>query len=283
MNEIFEIAGGSVIGREHRLAGRNNQDAYYWMKTDNLIIALVCDGCGSSQYSEVGARLGARLVAEVILKNASQLTSQSTVTKDDFSDFLEGVRREALAHLSVLAIAMGSDFKETINDYFLFTVLGAIMTPSITAIFSLGDGIYWINGQMFEIGPFENNEPPYLAYSLVNSSLGLPPEFLQFQVQNILPTDQVQSLLIATDGIHDFVKSADKKMPAKEELVGPVSQFWQEDGYFANQDKIRRKLFLVNRDIVTYNRQEHQLVRENGLLRDDTTMVVARRRSVSPV
>jgi len=279
MNKIFEIAGGSVIGREHRLAGRNNQDAYYGIKTENLIIALVSDGCTSGQYCEVGSRLGIRLVAEAMLKNSAQLLEKATsFSKEKMTEFLESVRQDVLGRLKFIAMSLGNSDWQAINDFLLFTLLGCVITPEYATVFSLGDGVFWINGQMFALGPYENNEPPYLAYGLVDIALVLKPEFLQWQIHGFLPTDQVQTIMIATDGIHDFVKAADKKMPAKEELVGPVSQFWEEDGYFENQDKIRRKLFLVNRDIVTYNHQERQLVRENGLLRDDTTVVVVRRR-----
>lgn len=279
MNEIFEIAGGSVIGREHRLAGRNNQDAYYWMKTENLIIALVSDGCTGGQYCEVGSRLGIRLVAEAIRKNSAQLLEKASgFTKEKMVGFLESVRQDVLNRLKFIAISLGNNDWQAINDFLLFTLLGCVITPEFTTVFSLGDGVFWINSQIYTLGPYENNEPPYLAYGLVDSTLVLKPEFLQWQIHSFLPTNQVQTVMIATDGIHDFVKAADKKMPGKEELVGPVSQFWEEDGYFENQDKVRRKLFLVNRDIVTYNRQERQLVRENGLLRDDTTVVVIRRK-----
>ncbi len=62
----FEIAGGSVSGRSHVLAGKGNQDAYYWAGQETSLVAVVCDGCGSGASSEVGAELGARLlVAEV--------------------------------------------------------------------------------------------------------------------------------------------------------------------------------------------------------------------------
>ena len=60
--DLFEIAGGSVAGRSHVLAGKGNQDAYHWSVEERSLVAVVCDGCGSGAESEVGAALGARLL-----------------------------------------------------------------------------------------------------------------------------------------------------------------------------------------------------------------------------
>ena len=60
------LAGGSVTGRLHVAAGRPNQDAWHWVATDAALVACVCDGCGSSPHSELGAQLGARLLASAL-------------------------------------------------------------------------------------------------------------------------------------------------------------------------------------------------------------------------
>ena len=59
----FQLAFATVAGRMHHLSGRNNQDAYAWTQGPGGLIAVVCDGCGSGPHSEVGAQVGARLVA----------------------------------------------------------------------------------------------------------------------------------------------------------------------------------------------------------------------------
>ena len=71
LRETFEIAVGTVIGRDHRVSGKNNQDAFCCLMADHLIVAVVCDGCGSSPHSEVGAKIGAKIIAAEILRSIS--------------------------------------------------------------------------------------------------------------------------------------------------------------------------------------------------------------------
>lgn len=67
LNEQFEIAAGSIVGRNHvgpgyLLKGRSNQDSYRVLFEDDLIAGVVCDGCSSQPYSEIGSLLGARML-----------------------------------------------------------------------------------------------------------------------------------------------------------------------------------------------------------------------------
>ena len=68
MKGIFEITGGSVAGARHAKTGKNNQDAFIWRQTDDLVIAIVADGCGSGRFSEIGAQIGARLFINRLMK-----------------------------------------------------------------------------------------------------------------------------------------------------------------------------------------------------------------------
>ena len=43
----FQLAAGSIRGREHLRLERNNQDAYATLRNEQYAIAVVCDGCGS--------------------------------------------------------------------------------------------------------------------------------------------------------------------------------------------------------------------------------------------
>ena len=62
--QIFEIAQGTVTGREHRREGRNNQDASHVSRTVHTLAAIVCDGCSSAPHSEVGAQLASRFLTQ---------------------------------------------------------------------------------------------------------------------------------------------------------------------------------------------------------------------------
>lgn len=275
MKEVFEIIAGSITGNDHRWSGKNNQDAFCYRTDEKNIIAVVCDGCSEGKHSEVGAQIGAKLIVQSLRKNLGPIDSRGLVEAVEIS------RQETINQLKGLASAMeGDNLPQLITDYFLFTVIGVVINPAMTMIFSLGDGLYTINGMTFRLGPFLNNEPPYLAYGgLANSSLGeTNPGLLRFQINEVIPTDFVNTILIGTDGVVNLIESAGLKIPGKEEVVGEISQFWLDDRYFANWDMVRRKLFLANREVVQPVWLEQRFAREKGLLPDDTTLLVIRRK-----
>ena len=256
--DSFEYAIGSIIGRNHVLAGKNNQDAYRIVANEKFIIAVMCDGCGSGKHSEVGAKLGARLVINAIADLLNQSPNQDLeISKPEFWD---SVKINLLQKLKDFVSLSNGDL-EFVNDHLLFTILGAVITSSETVTFSMGDGAIAINGKFTEIPPYADNAPPYLAYGLYK------PEALNFEIRDRLPTSELESLLIATDGIDDLVKVED------------INQFWQEDRYFKNPDAVRRKLAMLNREETKPDWNKRELIKRSGVLSDDTSLVVIRRPS----
>lgn len=284
MKDLFEIANGTITGKLHTRRGQNNQDAFYAISDSEAIVALVCDGCGAEKNSEVGAKLGAHLLAESIRRHTEIFSHRqiSLVKANAPYPFWERVLEDVLAQIRVLANAMGQSLSSVIYDYFLFTMVGALVTKAGTVVFSLGDGVAYANGEFRQFGPFPDNEPPYLGYGITGSSLTeKDPELLKVKIHWLIPTEQVNSILIGTDGVIDLIKAARQNLPGKEELVGSIDQFWQEDRYFTNSDMVRRRLSLVNRDYVKPLWKERKLYRESGLLPDDTTLIVVRRKQVN--
>jgi hypothetical protein len=281
MNDLFEVAAGSVVGRDHLgrgnlLVGRNNQDAYAWSCTAEGLVAVVCDGCGSGGHSEVGANLGARLLVRALGSCPALFAGAvgSGAASSAPPLFVERARHRVLAWLRELASGMGDNLAQTVADYFLFTVVGALLLRDWTYIISIGDGVFAVNGEVTRLGPAPHNAPPYLAYPLC----GAAPEAFPFQVQRSLPTAAVDSVLLGTDGVAHLIEAAGRPLPGRREPVGPLGQFWEEDRYFRNPDALRRRLALVNSEHVRLDREAGVLVREPGLLPDDTTVLVIRRR-----
>ena len=243
MQDKFELAGGSILGREHLRLGKNNQDAYYWVSVESATIAVVCDGCGSGTHSEVGAKIGARLMVEAILRNLPQ---------DGLStNFWQGVHQDLLHSLGMIAASLGGELVQAVKEYLLFTIVGAVITPQETALFAIGDGVFALNGEVITIPPFPNNAPPYLGYGLITDALSdmklvdcqtraFPCDFRrrgvarQFRVHRQLPTSEVQSILIGTDGVEDLMGVADKCLPGKSGRVGEIAQYWEDDSNFRN-------------------------------------------------
>jgi len=290
MDRQFEIAGGSITGRDHLrpLLWRNNQDGFHWAITDKALIALVVDGCGSSLHSEVGAKLGVRIVIESVAgyidayERIAFRCSSKQLERGVVFPFWEEVRKDVLARLRILAKEMDGNFLRTVNEYFLFSLVGALITSWGSSIFSIGDGVFFVNGEMTYIGPFSDNAPPYLAYGLIETSLkrGMDPDLLEFKIHQVMPTFQLNSLLIGTDGAFELTRLAEENIPGKEEKVGPISQFWQDDRYFANFDQVRRRLALLNKSYSRPDWANKQMIREQSLLPDDTTIIVIRRKKI---
>lgn len=270
----FQFAAASVVGRDHREAGRNNEDSFLVSSGDKSHIALIADGCGSSPHSEVGAKLGLKILANVFLGNLGYLDVESPAS------FFAISRHAALFRLEQVVRGMQGAFGENLWDYFLFTVVGVIIADDRAVFFSLGDGTMIVNGENIPIGPFPNNEPPYLTYGLRKTSLSSKaPHLLNFQVHRNLRVEELKNFLIGSDGIGDLIRARDLLIPGKEEVVGSIDQFWSNDRYFKNPDALRRRLFLVNRDTQVINWETRQADHNNGHLPDDTTMVVGRQRS----
>ncbi len=269
MKNLFEIASGTTAGKDHRFSGKNNQDAVYSRITDDFIVGVVCDGCGSSKHSEVGAKIGCRLILQAV---ADQLHRSGQLQ-------LKRVQNDILAELYVIAKSMGDSLSEVVTDYFLFTTVGVVISDSGASFFSLGDGIIIVNGEITQIGPFPNNEPPYLAYGIVHSSLqDTSPELLQFQINRHIPIGELNSFLIGSDGAVDINRVSNRTLPGKTELVGLISQFWESDRFFNNPDNVNRRFRLINEDHMRPNWETRRVFTESGLLSDDTTILVGRRK-----
>jgi hypothetical protein len=291
----FEFASGSMIGRYHLgdykvLKGGNNQDALALMQRPEFIAGVVCDGCGSGIYSEVGARVGAKYV----LNNIESLMRESYYDDEpqqEKIDYLQYCITEDLTELAISLIDSESLMHENeaevtvskiqiLNDYLFFTIMGFYMTEQETVFFHLGDGFYVVNGEVNGL-EYPNNAPPYIAYNLIDEkwfSEDMNKDNLKMKY-HVYPTETLENFLIATDGLQYFIDAEEKNMPGQKLPVGPVSQFWTQDAYYTNGDLVRRKLSVCNRDHIYYDKDKECLKSENGLLSDDLTVIVGRRKN----
>jgi hypothetical protein len=267
--ESYEISGGSVIGRDHLRLNKNNQDAYSFISFPDRIVAVVCDGCGSGAYSEVGAR-----IATAILPHAIRLVINPF---DLFNSQMTGVI-ELNSYISGIASDMyfKDDYVGVIRDHFLFTCVVAVITNDYVAIGSVGDGVYALNDEVKNIGPFPGNAPPYSSYGIVPNAVERKFRKPRFSIHEIISTNNFHSLMIGSDGVEDLLASEEKNVPGKDELIGPLKQFWTEDKYFSNKMALQRRLVRINKEVVKV--ENGVATRHLGHLRDDTTMVVIRRK-----
>lgn len=279
MKKQFCIGAGSVPGTDHTMPGRpgwkNNQDAYVTYADEDVSIGIIADGCGSveAHASEVGAHIGVNLLLHAIITQYKRYLPISIGNSEPA--LFRRVREDVLSHIRVLALSMSSSMSSTVRDFFSFTLIGFMVTKTKTYIFVIGDGYTSVNDTLTVWGPFKNNAPPYTALVLTNSSLSLEND-LEFKVLEY-DTDKINSILIASDGLRYVLSSENERLPGQEKLVGPISQFWEEDIFFKNSDAIRGRLALMNRErAVIDTGYKHPRI-AHGLLKDDTTLVVLRR------
>jgi Protein phosphatase 2C len=271
MQAEFEVAGGTIAGRDHVAAGRNNQDAFCWAVTPEAIVAIVADGCSSGRHSEVGAQLGARLTTEALQRLAPRLADEPP------EGVLERARQDVLAQLRVLSLAMGGSLSQVVTEYLLFTVVGAVITRRTVVLFTLGDGVTAVNGACRRWS-YPGNEPPYLGYALTGSSVtDAAPGLLRYRVLEVRDADAVTSLVVATDGVADLLDAGDERLPGRGETLGGLEQFWRDGRFFRNPFAVTRRLALANRETTAIDWPERRVVPSHGLLPDDTTLVVVRK------
>lgn len=259
----FAIASGSVTGRNHRNINlhKNGQDGLAVIRTEQATVAVVTDGCGSSKDSEVGAKLGARLVANTVSDHIS-----------DFGEVLwDEVLEDVLQTIDSTARLMGGNYRQTIEDYFLFTIVGVALTDETADFFALGDGVFAVNNNIYQLGPFPGNQPPYAAYGLLAGRLEPDMKAPNLEVVASCELEALQSFAIGCDGVMDLIAAEHMSLPGMSEQVGNISQFWDDPNYFDpnKPDLLNRRLRLISRD---WPRKDP----EPGLLPDDTTLIVGR-------
>ncbi|MDB5184959.1 MAG: hypothetical protein JWN38_767 [Candidatus Saccharibacteria bacterium] len=262
-HQEVQIAYGSTIGRDHRAVPKNCQDDLRVVRTEQCTIGIVADGCGSGAHSEVGAQIGVRVLAECL---------EAEVRDRSGSDIRwPRVQQHVLATLDVLARQMGGNYRQVVEEYFLFTIVGVLLTDKDATFFALGDGVIIVNGYELTLGPFEGNKPPYLGYGLLLPDVDIEPDLVQFRTVCWLPLKAVQHFLIGSDGVQDLIDAETKCLPGLAEPVGSIAGFWERDRYFgANHELLNRQLKLISRDWPKRDPQP-------GLLPDDTSMIVGRK------
>lgn len=304
----FQFSAGTISGRAHigsgnLLLGKNNQDGYNLEVLPNCTIATVHDGSSSGRHSEVGAKIGGRLICRLIYDAVCNGSIDTVQNAEDGELIFEKIRRKFLKRMiqildyldvpycdCIACIVRPSKDKQSSNhgccsldrlvhNYFLFTTVGLVMTPGVSIFFSVGDGAYAFNGALKILGPFPENAPPYIVYPLTNTAYKT--EWLKFKIHAVLPTAELDCGLIATDGISDLLDKENQHIPGKNIQVGPIEQFWMNDRFYDEQEfeLITPWLRQLNSEVVRAKKDGDttRLERSCGLLPDDTTLIVFRR------
>lgn len=266
----FFVTGGTVTGYAHRQAGRNNQDGFFMAEDAENFSAVVCDGCSSARDSEVGAKLIARFAAGEILRLMKRGCAVSG------SEILKELQNSIVDYLKNLTGYFPDPLSA--DDMFLATIVGVVMNEFSTTVFSLGDGVISLNGNVEIID--ENNAPNYLAYLTHPGNYKIDEEKIAFVVRQEIATDEAQTIIIATDGAKELAQKADREICVlgKPELVKGLNQFEQEVRYMKNPTLLQKRLFQLNAERVMIDWEKKEVKKFEGILSDDTTIVLIKRK-----
>lgn len=212
------IAGG-LTGQDHLRAGRDGQDGFALVETDRLAAAVVTDGCSSGTQSELGARLGARWLAALVVRHfdpGSPVASAHAITQ------------ALVAHLRIAARSLSPERSvdaAIVGDALLFGFLVAVVTAETGIVFGIGDGVVWVDGTATIIDPGPDNAPPYPAYALLGATIAPAIHF----------TGACRTIAIATDGA--------------TELVPRLAGLATDPRLFENRSLLRKRLNVLAKEV----------------------------------
>jgi Protein phosphatase 2C len=240
--DTISTACAAVVGARHLRIGRNGQDAAAAWAGEGAGAIVVCDGCSAGASSEVGARLGAQLVIGSLQAALSAGARPSMLWP--------GVREELVATLDKLAGAMPGDRERVVHDHFLFTIVAAAWRDDEVAVWALGDGGYALGDRSCVLGPFADNQPPYVGYDLLGAR---QPAHLE------VADARCGSVIVATDGAAEL----------------------GFDGFLASRfvrhpDALRRQLAVFARASERVDWDERRIQRTPAALQDDGAVAILR-------
>jgi Protein phosphatase 2C len=237
----FVVVTGGVTGREHRRAHRDGQDGHATVAGPGIAAVVVTDGCSSGTSSEVGARLGARWLAGLILRIFPQ-RDPTAAAQEVTASLVERLRQTAR---SLSADASSTD-PQVVADHLLFGFLAAVVTDEHAIVFGVGDGIAWVDGRTTVLDPGPDNAPTYAAYALLGATIAP-------QVLHRSASTDAHVLAIATDGAEELL--APSSDPSFEAIV-------RDERFCRNPSLLRKRLVVLS---------------DRGAFRDDTTIGIVRR------
>jgi hypothetical protein len=131
----WRVALASAIGTSHIGEGVPCQDSsaqtFIVSKTETVLAAVVCDGAGSAECAEIGARKAAQTFLSLVSTYFEAETTASSITREIAVEWVS----EITAALREEALNCDRDFKA-----YACTLLAAIVGESCAVFIQIGDG-----------------------------------------------------------------------------------------------------------------------------------------------
>ena len=133
----WQVYGASSIGKSHIDSNLPNQDSIYLQKTENGMVAVVCDGAGSAKFSQAGAAFFSQSIGKMLLSlNVSHSVSHRGIAFD-----LVQVKQQIIEQLSQIRLDLQSQLtvESSLRDYHT-TFTGVLIDANHQAILvQIGD------------------------------------------------------------------------------------------------------------------------------------------------
>jgi serine/threonine protein phosphatase PrpC len=229
----WTVNSATIIGRDHELTKKNRQDFLTTYVSHNTIIGVVCDGCGESQYSEVGASLiGTFVVNYFKLYTRQSLSIDFKQSLEScFSDFLFSLQRCLLLYANQQVLDQISFLKE----FMLSTCLFCVILEDKMIVGHCGDGVVINNDEIKNID--QKGKPEYIAYkNIPKEVLETNPSELKFFEIEVLDLNKVNKIVIGTDGIVPIIEKSmvSQLYGTQKRQLQRKFNLWQQEKLFGD-------------------------------------------------
>ena len=237
----WSVTSAVKMGYHHLYKGANCQDEADFFASDEIICGIGCDGCGSGDHSEVGARMLCNFALSEVARLHQMGYSEQRIVDTLFASLMRFI--EMQIYLACPSADTPEQIAHYIKHHWLATVMGFIIReqprhedgPQVHhgVIFHCGDGVYAIDDEVVSID--QGNVPTYVAYHALREphKVGVTEDVLPycFTTAEFDATD-IHRIMIASDGFehhheHKLALSRQKHSGLATSLHG---QQWGKKG-----------------------------------------------------
>lgn len=239
--DLWTVSAAVKAGHHHMDKGVNCQDAADFFASDEIICGVGCDGCGSGNYSEVGARMLCNFALSEVSRLHCMRFSPPEIVTTLFGSLTRFIDMQV--HLAC-PVETPQQIAYYIKHHWLATIMGFIITPDECQLFWCGDGVYAVDDDYTrEID--QNNVPNYIAYHCLRNpeEVGVDSEVIPtaFETDTVATGIGVddddngnRQVMIASDGFnHHNEQKLSLSMQKHPELTPDLyNQQWGKKGNF---------------------------------------------------
>nr|WP_309595893.1 PP2C family serine/threonine-protein phosphatase [Moraxella osloensis] len=115
----WQVYGASSIGKSHIDSNLPNQDSIYLQKTQDGLVAVVCDGAGSAKFSQAGAAFFSQSIGKMLLSLGVGLNVSRSVSHRGIAVDLVQVKQQIIEQLSQIRLDLQSQLpaESSLRDY----------------------------------------------------------------------------------------------------------------------------------------------------------------------